>query len=53
MKYLHDKMFIFKDISTVMEAQMKTSGALPQVEIDSLDIQGAVNSLIQKAFYEL
>jgi len=36
-----------------MEAQMKTSGALPQVEIDSLDIQGAVNSLIQKAFYEL
>ena len=42
-------MFIFKDISTVMEAQMKTSGALPQVEIDSLDIQGAVNSLKQKA----
>jgi hypothetical protein len=30
---------------------MKTSGALPQVEIDSLDIQGAVNSLKQKHFH--
>jgi hypothetical protein len=41
MKYTSTtKCLCFKDISTVMEAQMKTSGALPQVEIDSLDIQG-------------
>ena len=34
-----------------MESQMKTSGALPQVEIDSLDIQGMANGLFRHTRY--